>query len=186
MVQPQSNGLTSAKIRAALIETYLEKRLDLKRFLRARLGDEARAEDVVQEIYLRLQAARLEQEVANPVAFLYRIAANLAVDVRRQRGREVVRETHWVELTTHKIAADYVEDRPSPEEVLDSKARLERLVAAVGELPPQCRTVFTLHKLEGLSHAEVSAKVGISRKTVEKHMSRALRQLAEALGQEQS
>lgn len=173
-------------VKTVLIETYLERRLDLKRFLHARLGDEAQAEDLVQEIYIRLQAARLEQDIANPVGFLYRVAANLAIDVRRQRGRQTVRETHWVELTTHRIAADYVEDRPSAEDMLESKARLARLLAAVDELPPQCRTVFTHHKLDGLSHAEVSEKLGISRKTVEKHMARALRHLSQAMKDEES
>jgi RNA polymerase sigma-70 factor (ECF subfamily) len=59
---------------------------------------------------------------------------------------------------------------------------LNQVVAALDELSPQCRRVFVMHKLEGLSHPEISARVGISRSTVEKHMGSALKHLIKRLG----
>ncbi len=55
-------------------------------------------------------------------------------------------------------------------------------MAALDELPPQCRKAFRLHKLDGLSHAETAAAMGISRSAVEKHISAALKFLLARLG----
>ena len=71
--------------------------------------------------------------------------------------------------------------RSHPDDVIDSRRRLSRLVDAVRELPPQCGKVFRLHKLEGRTHAEVAAELGISKSAVEKHMIAALKHLSRRL-----
>jgi RNA polymerase sigma-70 factor (ECF subfamily) len=58
---------------------------------------------------------------------------------------------------------------------------LAKVLKAVEALPPQCRRVFRLHKFDGLSHAEVAEKLGISRSAVEKHISAALKSLTRTL-----
>jgi RNA polymerase sigma-70 factor (ECF subfamily) len=69
-------------------------------------------------------------------------------------------------------------DAPSAEAVVAGRQRLAALNAAVADLPDKTRTVFSLHKFEGLSYAEVAARLEISRSSVEKHMMDALRMLA--------
>jgi RNA polymerase sigma-70 factor (ECF subfamily) len=70
--------------RAALLATYLERRADLERFFALRLRSAAAAEDLVQEIFVRLAAADAPSEIQNPAAYLYRLGSNLMLD--RLRG----------------------------------------------------------------------------------------------------
>ena len=55
------------------------------------------------------------------------------------------------------------------------------LAEAIGQLPPGAARVFKRHKLDGLSHGEVAAELGISRSAVEKHIAVALRHLRELM-----
>eukprot|EP01041_Mallomonas_annulata_P026437 gene26437-47759_t len=66
---------------------------------------------------------------------------------------------------------------PAPDEAAASRQRLRQLVDAVAELPPQMQRAFRLHKLEGNSHAETARIMGLSVKSVEKHISAALKAL---------
>jgi RNA polymerase sigma factor (sigma-70 family) len=61
-----------------------------------------------------------------------------------------------------------------PEAVLASNQSVEALLATIELLPLRCREAFMLHKFDGLSHAEVAQRMGISRKMVEQHMALAL------------
>lgn len=167
----------SALASPSLAEIYLAKRDDLIRFLAARSGDRALAEDLVQELYLRLDRAAPGDGIDNPAAYLYRMAANLLLDHRRGAARTIRREADWVDANSHQLGGEAVDDGVAADARLDAKMRLARVKAAIDELPPQCRRVFTLHKLEGNSHAEVAATLGISRKAVEKHMTTALKHL---------
>ena len=68
-----------------------------------------------------------------------------------------------------------VPDRsPSAETRIDARERLAILAGAVEELPPRCREVFMLRKVEGLDQAEIARRLGISRNMVEKHLRKAL------------
>jgi RNA polymerase sigma-70 factor (ECF subfamily) len=76
------------------------------------------------------------------------------------------------------VGVEEVDEAPDALAALAARQRLERIVQAVGELGPQTQRVFRLHKLEGLSHSETAAKLGISRSAVEKHMIAVLKHLA--------
>ena len=166
-----------------LLDVYLEQRAALKRFLNARLGDEAEAEDLAQELYFRLDRAQIYGEVENPIAYLYKMAFNLARDHRRERQRAHARDGQWLE-SRHPATSglEPVAHEPPADTAYEAKQDLASLVAALDDLSPQCRRVFVMHKFEGLSHPEIAAHVGISRSTVEKHMGTALRHLLKRLG----
>lgn len=68
--------------------------------------------------------------------------------------------------------------RALPEAIVIDRDRLERIVRVVQKLPARTQSIFRLHKFDGVSHAEVAARLGISRSSVEKHMMDALRILA--------
>src|SRR6185437_9430555 len=70
--------------RSPLIELYLERRADLVRFFTMRLRSAAAAEDLVQDIYVRLSGIDEPAEIQNPMAYLYRLGSNLMLD--RLRG----------------------------------------------------------------------------------------------------
>jgi RNA polymerase sigma-70 factor (ECF subfamily) len=167
---------------SALLQTYLLRREALKRFLVARTGSENEAEDLVQEIYFRLDRESVDGPVQNPAAYLYKMALNLARDHRRERQRAMGRDGLWAESRRVTLGAEAIDDVPAADTAYEAKQRLSRVLAALDELTPQCRRVFVMHKFEGLSHPEISARVGISRSTVEKHMGTALRHLIKRLG----
>ncbi len=165
-----------------LLAFYLEKRPTLIRFLAARAGSLAAAEDLAQELYLKLAAREPAAEVGNPQAMLYRMALNLMVDRARGEARAAARDTAWREIAGAQIGGIDIADEPAADDAVASAQRLRQLVEAVDSLPPQAGRAFRLHKLEGLSHAETARVMGLSVKAVEKHVSAALKALTARLG----
>ncbi|MBS0298012.1 MAG: RNA polymerase sigma factor [Proteobacteria bacterium] len=162
---------------SVLVALYLEKRADLVRFFTARTGSAAEAEDIVQDMYLKVSRAE-GADVSNGVAWLYRLGSNVLLDRVRGAQRSGRRDAEWRGVTAVQVGGEEVEDVPPAEAGIDARRRLAALIAALDQLPPQARRVFTLHKLDGLSHAEVAARLGISRSAVEKHVMAALKRLS--------
>jgi RNA polymerase sigma factor (sigma-70 family) len=164
-----------------LVEAYMARRPNLIRFFAARTGSQAAAEDLAQELYLRLAGRPPGEAAENPTAFIYRAATNLMVDRTRGEARAAARDSQWRGAHTTLLAGQEVAEEPPADEAAASRQRLRQLVEAVAELPPQMQRAFTLHKLEGLSHAQTAQTMGISVKSVEKHISAALKALTARL-----
>ena len=164
-------------LNAQLIETYLEKRSDLRRLLIAHFKDAAIADDILQEMYLKIRNAVLKSPIENNTAFLFRVANNMAFDFRRQSSRRQRRDHSWNDTRSHFLGGEPIHIAPDVDTGIDARAKVARMVQLIKDLPPQCARVFVAHKLEGLSHAEVATRLGISKSTVEKHMSKALKYL---------
>ncbi len=165
-----------------LLDVYLLKRESLKHFLTARLGSAGEAEDLIQELYFRLDRAAAAWDTQRPMAYLYKIAHNLARDHMRGRQRAQERDGHWAEATRTMAGSDPIANQPPADLAYEHKEYLAKIIAALEDLSPQCRRVFILHKIEELSHLEIASRLGISRHTVEKHMGTALRHLLKQLG----
>jgi len=170
----------------AFLNAYFENKPAIVRLLAARLGDRHAAEDLAQELYIKITLvdASLQENVRDPAAYLYRMALNLARDYRRERQRAGSREAAWVDSREAMMGKEAISDAPSAEAHYAAKQRLAAVYAALDELSPQCRRVFVLHKLESLSHSEVASRTGITRSTVEKHMRTALVHLVKRLGRD--
>lgn len=153
--------------RDKLLETFTEHQDALKRFFRRRLGNPVLAEDLAQETWIRAASAD-GAAVSNPRAYLFRIAANLAIDHRRHvsRGVEVEANENLFELI-----ADL---RPSPESETVSRNEYAHVLKVLDALPPRCRDVFILNKFEDMSYHAIARKLGISRSTVVTSMVAAL------------
>lgn len=164
-----------------LLALYLERRANLVRFLAARSGSMSAAEDLAQELYLKLASRDRAAEVGNPSAMLYRMALNLMVDRARGEARSAARDTAWRQVARTELGGVDISDDPPADEAAASAQRLRQLVVAVDSLPPQAGRAFRLHKLEGLSHAETARVMGLSVKAVEKHVSAALKALTAKL-----
>ena len=162
-----------AKLLAALAACYE----DLKAFLTRKFGCPVLAEEVVQETWLRVRRLSQPPVVDQPRAYLFKMAANLAVDHLRA---EKARARH---ISADPVAEDIPSGMPSPDTVIDDQQRRVILRNAVEELPPRCREVFMLHKFEDLSHAEIAGRLGISRNMVEKHIIRGLAHCRDRLRQ---
>jgi len=165
---------------AGLTAALTAHRQQLVRFFTSRTGDAAEAEDIVQEIWLHV--ARSDTgPVAHPLAYLHRVGMNIVLDRVRERRRRARREQDWSDVTAGPPGDEAVDEAPSPLAVVEGRQRVRALAAAIAKLPPGAARVFRRHKLDGLSHAEVAAELGISRSAVEKHIAVALRHLREAL-----
>ncbi|USQ96797.1 RNA polymerase sigma factor [Caulobacter sp. RL271] len=167
--------------KAALLGLYEEKRANLVRFFAARLGSRAEAEDLVQDLYIRISGMDSLGAVDNPSALLHRIGSNLMLDRLRSLKRAGARDTDWRDINTTVVAGQDVTDEPPADEVLAGRQRLKALVEAVEDLPEKTRQAFQLHKLDGHSHVETARRMGISVSTVEKHISSALKTLTRRL-----
>jgi RNA polymerase sigma-70 factor (ECF subfamily) len=150
------------------------------RFLLARTGSRAEAEDSLQDVYLKLCGVPGGDVlgILDPAAYIYRACLNVVSDRRRGRVRAQVRDDAFHKLHTRIEAGYLIADAPSPEAAAEARLRLERILQALESLPPQQRRVFRMHRIQGLSHLEISKTLGISRSAVEKHMIAALKHLA--------
>jgi len=165
-----------------LLEIYLERRANLVRFFAAKTGSPAVAEDLAQELYVKLASRDPAVTAENPVALIYRIATNVMLDRARGEARSAARESAWRVVAHDSIGGDDVASEAPADEAAASRQRLRQLVEAVADLPPQMQRAFRLHKLEGRSHADTARIMGISVKSVEKHISAALKALTARLG----
>ncbi|HXH16237.1 MAG TPA: sigma-70 family RNA polymerase sigma factor [Sphingomonas sp.] len=162
-------------------------RPQLVRFFTGRTGSVAEAEDVVQEIWLHVrQPVEVSSGVptgpiANPVAYLHRVGMNIVLDRVRANGRRQRRDAGYVDATTSIVGAEAVDDAPSAFDTVVDRQRVARLAAALAGPPEGAMRVFRRHRIDGASHADIAAELGISRSAVEKHIAVALRHLRKAL-----
>jgi RNA polymerase sigma-70 factor (ECF subfamily) len=166
----------------ALSTLYGHHRAELLRFLTARTGDAAEAEDILQEVWIRA-SGQPPASIEHWRAYLFRTANNLVIDRVRARRRREARERRWSEeqhgpLGETEEAADPAD---TADIAIEARDEAHRLAAAIATLPEGARRAFELHKIDGLSHADVAARLGISRSGVEKHMAVAMKHLRRAL-----
>ena len=176
------DGAGGPERRNELLDAYMSKRDDLVRFFTARLRSATAAEDLIQDLYLRVANLELSEAVDNPSAYLYRLASNLMLDRLRSERRSVARDASWLQTRRIEVDGESVADEPSAEQVVYARQRMSLAAQAIAELPPKTRRAFELHKLQGLTQKETAQHLGVSRKTVEKQISMALQRLLAKLG----
>jgi RNA polymerase sigma-70 factor, ECF subfamily len=145
---------------------FAESRHALHRYIRRFVGSSETAKEIVQEAFLRTYRQR--DSVTTLRAFLFSTARNLAANEYRHRR-----------ITEREAVGNFGDSRVKPEresletELLrDERNRL--IQEAIDRLPPQCRAAFTLRVFHECSYKEVAERLGISPKTVEKHIARGL------------
>jgi RNA polymerase sigma-70 factor (ECF subfamily) len=112
-------------------------------------------EDIVQEAFARLASQQDTAQLAEPQAFLKSTARNIAIDAYRSsvRGAAVMQSVAVLKESDREIDAL---------DVLSSRDELERLAAIIDTLKPKQRVALLLHRLDGLSFAEIGRRMGIS------------------------
>jgi RNA polymerase sigma-70 factor (family 1) len=145
---------------------FAESRHALHRYIRRFVGSSETAKEIVQEAFLRTYRQR--DSVTTLRAFLFSTARNLAANEYRHRR-----------ITERGTMGDFGDSRVKTEreslEVELLRDERNRLIQeAIDRLPPQCRAAFTLRVFHECSYKEVAERLGISPKTVEKHIARGL------------
>lgn len=160
-------------------ESFLrDEREALFKFLLTRLPVEQDAQDAVQESLIRVIRYRDSESPEAWKRLLYRIAVNVANDQhryarsRRAAGHVPVDDTLGGTPT----------DEPGHDEHLEQQQELAAVVDIILTLPPRCREIFLLNRVEGMTYVQVAEACGISLKAVEKHMTKALAVLRTKLG----
>jgi RNA polymerase sigma factor (sigma-70 family) len=120
--------------------------------------------------------------VQNNAAFLYRMGSNLMLDRLRQQHRATARDGDWRQINASFVEGEEVAEERPADEALAARQRLVLMLQALEELPSTARQAFRLHKLEGLSQAETAEALGVSRSSVEKYISAALKHLLARVG----
>ena len=132
--------------------------------------------DLRQEVYVRVYEAAGRARPAAPRAFLFTTARHLMTD-RLRRARVVSIEP----VGDFESSNVYLIDEVSPERWFGTRQALRRLVEALDALPARCREVVWLRRVEELSQKDVALRLGISGRTVEKHLAKGMRLIADHL-----
>ncbi len=154
----------SAAGRRSIEALYRQHGAALRRFVRTRLRSDSDAEDVLQDVFVRICRRGDTQTLQSPAAVLYKTAFRLALNVIRRRRNSPIDGGCEID------ALDLPSPGRSPEEDLLVRRECEALLRAIGALPPQCQRVLTLRTIEGLSYDEMAAQLGLSVSTLEKHV----------------
>ncbi|TXI44663.1 MAG: sigma-70 family RNA polymerase sigma factor [Lysobacter sp.] len=130
-------------------------------------------QDLRQEVYVRVYEAATRALPASPKSFVFATARNLIAD-RRRRERVVS-----IETMGDPDLLNVLVDEVSPERRLGGRQALRRLSEAFDRLPDRCRQVVWLRRVEELPQKIVASQLGISEKTVEKHVANGIRSIAD-------
>ena len=132
------------------------------------INDNEAAKDVVQELFLNVWVKRHQLSIKKPIAsYLARSVINRCLNYLRDSP------------STHSILSVQIKetDKNKGEELLEYND-LKRLVQlSINSLPPKCRLIFNLSRSEEMSHEEIASYLGISRKAIEKQITKALKHL---------
>ncbi|WP_202839151.1 RNA polymerase sigma factor [Luteimonas saliphila] len=143
----------------------------LMRYLRRNWRVEAEVPDLRQDIYVRMYEAACRQVPQNPQSFLFVTARNHLID--RARQASIVSFDQVADLEN----ALPPEEALTPLRVASSREELRRVQAGLDTLPPRCREVIVLRKVQGLSQKETAMQLGVSIKAVEQQTTRGMRTL---------
>jgi RNA polymerase sigma-70 factor (ECF subfamily) len=143
----------------------------LKAYLRVSFPSVRDVEDIVQESYVRIWHRHLATPITSAKAFLFRIARNIAIDNIRTQIKSPMAGAG--DIGSLPIIAEDT----GAEDAAAQEKKFFIVSNAMAVLPPRGREVFILRKIEGYSQKGTAAKLGISEKTVDEHLSRALKKL---------
>lgn len=161
----------------ALVKTYYEP---LLRFAFGYVKSRVVGEELLQDVFFHLWEQRAQWEVRDTVrGYLFAATRNRALNWLRR----VALEQRWADGAAADGNGDLaILPRPqSPDERLALAELDEAIRAAIEQLPPRCRETFILSRLHHLSHEQIGEVMGVSEKTVQAQIGKALHSLRQAL-----
>lgn len=154
----------SRRQETAVQSAYLKYESPLKRFISRFLPKIQDIEDVAQETFLRAYTTEQGRAIEQPKSFLFRIAKNVALNQLARKSNQIIDHLEDLGLV------DVLSTEATVEDELVARQTLGLHCEAVAALPPQCRRVYLLRKVYGMSHKDIAKRMGIAVSTVEKHL----------------
>ncbi|MCP1572419.1 RNA polymerase factor sigma-70 [Herbaspirillum rubrisubalbicans] len=153
-MRPES--IQAAGFDLSLHQHFIGQRQRLREAAQRILGCPHRAEDVVQDAYLKIHEVPASFDIRQPQAYLLRIVRNLAIDRHRRSAFESdVFAAEEDGLAVH-------EEAQGPEAIAIGRQTLARISQALDSLPARTRRAFELYRLAGLSQREIASELGVS------------------------
>ena len=161
-------GQMDQRVFEELFRTYF---MPLMAFSRKILGNEDDAREVVHQVFINLWERREELDLSNPLkSYLFTSVNNRSLNVIRDRKK-------FSSAEVPDVAGEWDVSAQIESMELEGKIR-----EAIDSLPEKCREIFEMNRFQGLKYSEIATHLGISVKTVENQMTKALRILREQLG----
>lgn len=145
----------------------------LTRFLRRNWRNESDVADLRQEIYAKVYHAAREGLPLQAKAFLFAAARNHLIN--QVRHAKVVSIEHVGDLGALAVVTDEL----TPDRNVTAREELRRLQAGLNQLPPRCREIVMLRKIEGMSIGEIAAQLGLAVSTVDNQLAFGMRALVD-------
>lgn len=161
---------TPALLKKLLLTGYT----DLRSRLRRRFGSEEVADDVLHETWIRVNGMNDPGPLKSPLAYLLRMAMNIAEDRRQSQGRLL----DFVEVEELLRFADDTQD---PARISEARAEINAVERALAELPQRRREIFLASRVHEMPHKDIAARYGVSVRIVEREVKAALVHCAERL-----
>ncbi|MBV8633705.1 MAG: sigma-70 family RNA polymerase sigma factor [Burkholderiaceae bacterium] len=149
----------------AITATVMRERGRLGNFIRRRVSDAAEAEDILQDVFQSfVEAYRLPEPIEQAGAWMFRAARNLIID-RFRKKREVLLEPADDD-DEYNLGLDLPSLEDGPEAAYARAMLLDRLQAALEELPSNQREVFVAHELDGVGFKQLAQETGVALNTL--------------------
>lgn len=152
---------------------FREHNAALLRFISAKIGSEQEAREIAQEAYVHLLQLNHPSAVSFLRAFLFKTAANLAIDRLRQRDRR----SHLVSMPE----LDFARFDLTPERQISGEQEIAIVGAAVARLPAKCRQAFLLHRVHDMRIEEIAERMDIGACMVRRYIARGLEYVRQCL-----
>jgi RNA polymerase sigma-70 factor (ECF subfamily) len=163
-----------------IINYYIAHRDELLAYVSSRLGDSCLAEDIVQDVFLKLLTTdKMISEVTMP-ALVYTVTRNLITSYFRRRSHYEEFEHYIRGKQGSRVRSQETGDR-SLESVFSAREIMERLEHGLARLPENCREVYRLHILDGMKVSEISEQLNEGYKSVENRLGAARKAIRQYL-----
>lgn len=153
-------------LRSAVHDLYSSHSSWLRGWLRKRLDNHSDAADLVQDTFVRVIKARQATEIRQPRQYLSTVAKGLVIDLFRRRALE-----HSYLEALAALPEDAYPSQETQAIVLETLMEIDRMLGSLGD---KVRQTFILSQFEGLSYPKIAERQGISLRTVNNHMAKAI------------